>query len=132
MSHHREAVTASGAPGAVGPYSHAVKAGGLLFCSGQIPLDPETGEIVGDTAAAQATQCLENLAAIAVAGGCELGDAVKCTVLLTSMGDFAEVNEAYGAFFTGDPPARIAYEVSALPKNARVEIDAIIAMGGRD
>ena len=128
MSHHREAVTASGAPDAVGPYSHAVKAGGLLFCSGQIPLDPITGEIVGETAAEQATQCLENLAAIAAATGATLGDAAKCTVLLTSMGDFAEVNEAYAAFFTGEPPARIAYEVSALPRNARVEIDAVIAL----
>ena len=128
MSHHREAVTASGAPDAVGPYSHAVKAGGLLFCSGQIPLDPITGEIVGETAAEQATQCLANLAAIAAAGGAALGDAAKCTVLLTSMGDFAEVNEVYAAFFSAEPPARIAYEVSALPRNARVEIDAVIAL----
>jgi 2-iminobutanoate/2-iminopropanoate deaminase len=129
MSHHREAITATGAPAAVGPYSHAVKAGGLLFISGQVPLDPDTGEIVGSTAAEQATRCLENLATIAAAGGATLADAVKCTVLLTSMGDFAEVNEAYAAFFTADPPARVAYEVSALPKNARVEIDAIVAIG---
>jgi 2-iminobutanoate/2-iminopropanoate deaminase len=128
MSHHRETVTASGAPAAIGPYSQAVKAGGLLFCSGQLALDPETGELVGTTASEQATRCLENLAAIAAAGGCELADAVKCTVLLTSMADFAEVNDAYGAFFTSEPPARIAYEVSALPKNARVEIDAVIAL----
>jgi 2-iminobutanoate/2-iminopropanoate deaminase len=129
MSHHREAITATGAPAAVGPYSHAVKAGGLLFISGQVPLDPDTGEIVGSTAAEQATRCLENLATIAAAGGATLADAVKCTVLLTSMGDFAEVNEAYAAFFTADPPARVAYEVSALPKNARVEIDAVVAIG---
>jgi 2-iminobutanoate/2-iminopropanoate deaminase len=128
MSHHREAVTAPGAPEAVGPYSHAVRAGGLLFCSGQIPLDPRTGEVVGETAADQARQCLENLAAIASAAGCTLADAVKCTVLLTSMGDFGEVNEAYAAYFGGEPPARIAYEVSALPKNARVEIDAVVAL----
>ena len=129
MSHHREAITATGAPAAVGPYSHAVRAGGLLFISGQVPLDPDTGEIVGSTAAEQATQCLENLATIAAAGGATLADAAKCTVLLTSMGDFAEVNEAYAAFFTAEPPARVAYEVSALPKNARVEIDAIVAIG---
>jgi 2-iminobutanoate/2-iminopropanoate deaminase len=128
MSHHREAITATGAPGAVGPYSHAVKAGGLLFCSGQIPLDPDTGELVGSTAAEQATQCMENLAAIAAAAGATFADTVKCTVLLTSMADFVEVNEAYAAFFSADPPARIAYEVSALPKNARVEIDAIFAL----
>ena len=130
MSHHREVITATGAPAAVGPYSHAVKAGGLLFCSGQIPLDPDTGQIVGSTAAEQATRCLENLAAIAEAGGTSLSDAVKCTVLLTSMGDFAEVNEVYASFFGAEPPARIAYEVSALPRNARVEIDAIVALGG--
>ena len=128
MSHHRETVTAPGAPEAVGPYSHAVKAQGLLFCSGQIPLDPSSGELVGATAAEQARQCLENLATIAAAGGGTLADAVKCTVLLTSMGDFAEVNEAYADFFPADPPARVAYEVSALPKNARVEIDAVIAV----
>ena len=128
MSHHREVVTASGAPAAVGPYSHAVKAGGLLFCSGQIPLDPESGELVGETAADQAKQCLENLSAIAAAAGASLGDVVKCTVLLTSMADFVEVNEAYATYFSGEPPARIAYEVSALPRNARVEIDAIVAL----
>ena len=126
----REAITASGAPAAVGPYSHAVKAGGLLFVSGQIPLDPDTGELVGTTAAEQATQCLTNLATIVGAAGGRLSDAVKCTVLLTSMGDFVEVNEAYAEFFSGDFPARIAYEVSALPKNARVEIDAVVACTG--
>jgi 2-iminobutanoate/2-iminopropanoate deaminase len=124
----REAINASGAPGAVGPYSHAVKAGGLLFVSGQIPLDPDSGELVGTTAAEQATQCLNNLAAIAAAAGATLADAVKCTVLLTDMGDFVEVNDAYGGFFPADPPARVAYEVSALPKNASVEIDAVIAL----
>jgi 2-iminobutanoate/2-iminopropanoate deaminase len=126
----REAINASGAPDAVGPYSHAVKAAGLLFVSGQIPLDPDSGELVGSTAAEQATQCLNNLAAIASAAGASLGDAVKCTVLLTDMGDFAEVNDAYAGFFSGEFPARVAYEVSALPKNARVEIDAVIALPG--
>ncbi len=130
MSHHREVITAPGAPDAVGPYSHAVKAGGLLFCSGQIPLDPDSNEIVGDTAADQAVRCLENLSAIAAAAGASMADVVKCTVLLTSMTDFAEVNEAYAGFFETEPPARIAYEVSALPKGARVEIDAIVALGG--
>jgi 2-iminobutanoate/2-iminopropanoate deaminase len=126
----REVINASGAPDAVGPYSHAVKAGGLLFVSGQVPLDPDSGELVGTTAAEQATQCLQNLAAIAAAAGASLADAVKCTVLLTSMGDFAEVNDAYAAFFSGEFPARVAYEVSALPKSARVEIDAVIAVSG--
>ena len=123
----RETITASGAPDAVGPYSHAVKAGGLLFISGQIPLDPETNVITGTTAADQARQCLENLATIAAAAGTDLGQAVKLTVLLTNMGDFADVNEVYGGYFPSDPPARVAYQVGALPKGARVEIDAIVA-----
>ena len=129
MSHHRATVTALGAPDAVGPYSHAVKAGGLLFISGQIPLDPESGELVGDTPGDQARRCLENLSVIAAAGGASLGeDAVKLTVYLTDMAAFADVNEVYGSFFEGDPPARVAFGVAALPKGAQVEIDAILAL----
>ena len=129
MSHHREAVTALGAPDAVGPYSHAVKAGGLLFISGQIPLDPDSGELVGETPGDQARRCLENLSVIAAAGGASLGeDAVKLTVYLTDMTAFVEVNEVYGTFFEGDPPARVAFGVAALPKGAKVEIDAILAL----
>jgi 2-iminobutanoate/2-iminopropanoate deaminase len=129
MSHHRETVTAVGAPDAVGPYSHAVKAGGLLFISGQIPLDPDTGELVGDSPGDQARRCLENLSIIAAAGGASLGeDAVKLTVYLTDMAAFADVNEAYASFFEGDPPARVAFGVAALPKGAHVEIDAILAL----
>ena len=129
MSHHRETVTALGAPEAVGPYSHAVRAGGLLFCSGQIPLDPESGELVGDTPAEQARRCLENLSVVAAAAGASLSDdAVKLTIYLTDMGAFADVNEAYGSFFESDPPARVAFGVAALPKGAQVEIDAILAV----
>ena len=128
MSHHRETVDAAGAPAAVGPYSHAVKAGGLLFCSGQIPLDPESGELVGETAAEQARQCLENLSVVASAGGAQLADAVRCAVYLTDMGDFAAVNEVYGEYLGESLPARVAYGVAALPKGAQVEIDAIIAL----
>ena len=128
MPHHRETVTAVGAPAAVGPYSHAVKAGGLLFCSGQIPLDAQSGELVGETAAEQATQCLQNLEAVAAAAGATLADAVRCTVYLADMGDFADVNGAYEGFFPDEPPARVAFGVAALPKGARVEIDAIIAL----
>ena len=129
MSHHRETVTALGAPDAVGPYSHAVKAAGLLFISGQIPLDPESGELVGDQPGEQARRCLENLSVIAAAGGAALADdAVKLTVYLTDIAAFAEVNEVYGGFFEGDPPARIAFGVAALPKGAQVEIDAILAL----
>jgi 2-iminobutanoate/2-iminopropanoate deaminase len=129
MSHHRETVTAAGAPDAVGPYSHAVKAGGLLFISGQIPLDPESGELVGDTPPEQAKRCLENLSTIAEEGGCSLAeDGVKLTVYLTDIGAFADVNEVYAEFFNDQPPARVAYAVAALPKGAQVEIDAILAL----
>ena len=129
MSHHRETVTAVGAPDAVGPYTHAVRAGGLIFCSGQIPLNPDTGDLVGDSPGEQARRCLENLSIVAAAAGASLGeDAVKLTVYLTDMKAFAEVNEVYGEFFEGDPPARVAFGVAALPKGAQVEIDAILAV----
>jgi len=129
VSHHREPVTALGAPAAIGPYSHAVRAGGLLFCSGQIPLDPDTDELVGEAPGEQATRCLENLQAVCAAAGASLHDAVRCTVYLTDLaGAFAEVNEAYGKFFSADPPARVAIGVAALPKGAQVEIDAIVAL----
>jgi 2-iminobutanoate/2-iminopropanoate deaminase len=124
-------VTALGAPAAVGPYSHAVRAGDLLFCSGQIPLDAESGELVGATPSEQAVRCLENLAAVCAAAGASLADAVRVTVYLTDLpGAFAEVNEAYAAFFEADPPARVAIGVAALPKGAQVEIDAVIALPG--
>jgi 2-iminobutanoate/2-iminopropanoate deaminase len=128
VSKHREPVTALGAPAAIGPYSHAIRAGSLLFCSGQIPLDPESGELVGDTPAEQARQCLLNLQAVCAAAGAGLADAVRCTVYMTDLGAFAEVNAAYGEFFPADPPARVAVGVAALPKGAQVEIDAIIAL----
>ena len=129
MSAQREPVTAPDAPEAVGPYVHAVRAGGLLFCSGQIPIDPRTGELVGATAAEQAGRCLENLAAVCQAAGASLGDAVRLTVYLTDMTSFAAVNEVYGSFFENDPPARVAIGVAALPRGARVEIDAVVALG---
>jgi 2-iminobutanoate/2-iminopropanoate deaminase len=128
MSHHRETVTAVGAPDAVGPYTHAVRAGGLIFCSGQIPLDPDTGDLVGDSPGEQTRRCLENLSIVAAAAGASLGDAVKLTVYLTDMKAFGEVNEVYGDFFESDPPARVAFGVAALPKGAQVEIDAILAV----
>jgi 2-iminobutanoate/2-iminopropanoate deaminase len=122
-------VTAVGAPDAVGPYTHAVRAGGLIFCSGQIPLDPDSGDLVGDSPGEQARRCLENLSIVAAAAGASLGeDAVKLTVYLTDMKAFAEVNEVYGSFFGSDPPARVAFGVAALPKGAQVEIDAILAV----
>lgn len=128
MSHHREAVTALNAPAAIGPYSHAVRTGGLLFCSGQIPLHPESGDLVGDTPAEQARRCLENLEAVAAAAGASLADAVRMTVYMTDLGAFAEVNDVYGSFFEGEPPARVAIGVAALPRGAQVEIDAVVAL----
>ena len=126
----RQTVDAPGAPAAVGPYAHAVKAAGLLFCSGQIPLDPATGEIAGDTPAEQARRCLQNLRAVCVAAGTSLDAAVKVTVYLTDMAAFAEVNEAYTSFFPSEPPARVAIGVAALPRGAQVEIDAVVALVG--
>ena len=128
MTMHRQTVEAPGAPAAIGPYSHAVRTGNLLFCSGQVPLDPESGELVGDTPAEQARQCLRNLDAIARAAGASLADAVRIGVFLTDMSAFAEVNEAYAAFFPSEPPARAAIGVAALPLGAQVEMDAVIAV----
>ncbi len=130
MPAYRETVTALDAPAAIGPYSHAVRAGGLLFISGQIPLDASSGELVGDTPGDQARKCLENLSAVAAAAGAQLADAAQVTVYLTDMSAFAEVNEVYATFFETDPPARVAIGVAALPKGAQVEIAAIVALSG--
>jgi 2-iminobutanoate/2-iminopropanoate deaminase len=125
----RQSVSTDQAPEAIGPYSQGIRSGSLLFCSGQIPLDPSTGEIVKDDVDGQTRRCLENLAAVCEAAGGSLGDAVRCTVYLTDMGDFARVNEVYGSFFDGaEPPARVAIGVASLPKGADVEIDAIVAL----
>jgi 2-iminobutanoate/2-iminopropanoate deaminase len=128
MSGEREIVKAPGAPAAIGPYSHAVRAGGLLFCSGQIPLDPATGELVGETPAEQARRCLENLDAVCAAAGATLRDAVRITIYMTGLAAFGEVNEVYASFFADDPPARVTVGVAQLPKGAQVEIDAVVAL----
>lgn len=128
MSGAREAIDAPGAPAAVGPYSHAVRCGDLLFCSGQIPLDPVSGELVGQTPAEQAARCLQNLSAVCEAAGTSLRDAVRITIYMTDMSAFAEVNDVYAGFFEADPPARAAVGVAALPKGAAVEMDAIVAL----
>jgi 2-iminobutanoate/2-iminopropanoate deaminase len=128
VSHHREIVTALGAPAAVGPYSHAVRSGGLLFCSGQIPLDPESGELAGGGAAGQARRCLDNLALVCAAAGAQLADAVRITIYMTDLEAFAELNEAYASYFEGEPPARVTVGVAALPRGAAVEIDAVVAL----
>src|SRR5919199_4804083 len=128
MSHHRETVTADAAPAAAGPYSHAVRAGGLLFCSGQVAIDPGTGQLVAGGPGDQARRCLENLAVVAAAGGAGLADAVRIAVYVTDMSAFAEINEAYATYFEGDPPARTTIGVAALPLGAQVEMDAIVAI----
>lgn len=128
MASGRTVIQAPAAPAAIGPYSHAVRVGELLFCSGQIPLHPQSGEIVGATAAEQARRCLENLQAVCAAAGATLADAVRLTIYMTDLGRFAEVNDAYAEFFASDPPARVTVGVAALPKGAQVEIDAIVAI----
>jgi 2-iminobutanoate/2-iminopropanoate deaminase len=133
MGPQRETIDAPGAPPAIGPYSHAVRVasgaeGGLLFCSGQIPLDPASGELVGATPAEQALRCLENLQAVCEAAGTTLQRAVRLTIYMTDLAAFAEVNEVYASFFAADPPARVTVGVAQLPKGAYVEIDAIVAL----
>ncbi len=126
----RQTVAAPDAPAAIGPYSHAIRAGGLLFCSGQIPLDPATGEIAGAGAPEQAERCLRNLEAVCAAAGTALRHAVRLTIYMTDLADFAAVNEVYGTFFDDAPPARVTIGVAALPRGALVEIDAIVALDG--
>jgi 2-iminobutanoate/2-iminopropanoate deaminase len=117
------------APAAIGPYSQAIAKDGFLFVSGQLPLDPSSGEVVGTNAAQQLEQSLKNMSAIAEAAGTSLSKTVKTTVLLTDLGEFAAVNEVYGQFFHAPYPARACYQVVALPKGARVEVEAVIALG---
>lgn len=118
-------VSTPNAPAAVGAYSQAVVSNGLVFCSGQIPLDPATGELVGGSIGDQTRRCLENLAAVLEAAGTSLENVVKVSAFLADMGDFPEFNEAYGEFFGEDPPARATFAVAALPKGAEVEVECI-------
>ena len=122
-------VFTSNAPAAIGPYSQAIRAGNLLFVSGQIPLDPATGALIpDDTIQAQTTRALQNLSAILAQAGASLDQVVKTTVFLRDMEDFAEMNRVYSTFFTADCPARSAVQVARLPKDVRVEIEAIAAL----
>lgn len=123
----RETIAAGGAPAAVGPYSHATRLGNLLFCSGQLPLDPATGRPVEGGLAAQTSRCLENLQAVCRAAGTDLARALRLTLYTTALSRFAELNEAYAAFFAAEPPARVTVGVAALPLGAAVEIEAIVA-----
>jgi 2-iminobutanoate/2-iminopropanoate deaminase len=126
----KEPVHSDKAPKAIGPYSQAIKtdAGKLVFCSGQIALHPETGEIVGTTASEQCKQVMENLREVLAAAGADLSKVVRTTIFLADMNDFAAVNEIYGSYFRKTPPARATVEVSRLPKDVRVEIDAIAVL----
>jgi 2-iminobutanoate/2-iminopropanoate deaminase len=123
-----EQVHSDSAPAAIGPYSQAIKAGPLVFLSGQIPLDPKSMEIVSDDIAAQTHQVFKNLIAVADAAGGNLSNAVKLTIYLTDLGDFAVVNEIMAGYFSEPYPARATIQVSALPKGSAVEIDAILAL----
>ena len=120
----RQAISTGGAPGAIGPYSQAIQSGDMLFCSGQLGLDPNTGELV-DGVEAQADRALRNLQSVLDAGGLSFDDVVKTTIFLADIGDFAAVNEVYARFMPDPPPARSTFQVAALPKNGRVEIEAI-------
>lgn len=121
----KKIISSADAPKAVGPYSQAIEKNGILFLSGQIPLDPLSGQIVGNTVEQQTQQVLKNMNAVLNAAGCSLDDVVKTTVFLTNIDDFATVNAVYGRYFTTEFPARSAVAVKALPKGAMVEIEAI-------
>ena len=121
----KEVIATDAAPAAIGPYSQAVKAGGLLFCSGQIPLDPATGQVVAGGIVEQTEQVMRNLEAVLAAAGVGFAAVVKSTIFLTNLGDFAAVNEVYGRHFTAAPPARATVEVSGLPRGVAVEIEVI-------
>jgi 2-iminobutanoate/2-iminopropanoate deaminase len=121
-------ISTSEAPEAIGPYSQAVRTGRFLFCSGQIPLDPKTGKLVAVDIATQTRRVLDNIAAILKTEGLTFDNVVKTTVFLTNLGDFQTVNEIYGSCFKGQPPARSTVQVSALPKGANIEMEAIAAI----
>ena len=124
----RQAVASEAAPRAIGPYSQAIRAGSLLFVSGQIPIDPATGALVDGDIAAQTHRVFANLQAILQAGGASFDHVVRATVYLADMNDFAVVNEVYGTYFSAPAPARATVQAARLPKDARVEIDVIASL----
>lgn len=129
MSHDRRIVATASAPKAIGPYSQAVVAGGFVFTAGQIALDPATGAMVGaGNVSLETERVLKNLEAVLVAAGSGLDRVVRCDVFLADLADFGAVNEAYGRFFTANPPARVTVQAARLPKDAKVEIAAIAAV----
>lgn len=125
----RKTVEAIGAPEAAGPYSHAVAHDGVLYCSGQVPIDPDTGKLIEAGPGEQAAQCLANLEVVCAAAGTSLANALMVSVFVTDLGAGAEVNAAYAARFDSDPPARAMVEVAGLPLGAGVEIAAVVALG---
>ena len=125
----KQSVHSPAAPAAIGPYSPAIRVGELVFCSGQVPLDPATRELVPGDIAAQTNQSLRNMKAVLEAAGATMDQVVKTTIFLVDMADFAKVNEVYGKYFATTPPARSTVQVSALPKGARVEVEAIAHLG---
>jgi 2-iminobutanoate/2-iminopropanoate deaminase len=127
----KDIVTTDRAPRAIGPYSQAVRAGDLVFASGQIPIDPATGEFVAGGVAEQTEQVLRNLTAVFEAAGLGMNQIVKTTVFLADMDDFTAMNEVYGRFFSVEPPARATVQAARLPRDARVEIEAIAVIGNR-
>lgn len=124
----KKVIATSKAPAAIGPYSQAIRAGSFVFLSGQIPLDPDSGEMVGKTAAAQTKQVMSNLSAVLEEAGVGLESLVKTTIFLADLGDFAAVNEVYASYFSEAPPARATVEVSCLPKGALVEIEGVAVL----
>jgi 2-iminobutanoate/2-iminopropanoate deaminase len=121
----KDPISTKSAPAAIGPYSQAIRAGGFVFLSGQIPLDPVTGALVEGDIAAQTDRVMKNLAGVLEAAGCTFDDVVRTTIFLANLADFQVVNETYGRYFHSVPPARATVQVAALPKGAKVEIDAI-------
>ena len=128
----KQIIATLGAPAAIGPYSQAVRAGDFIFLSGQIPLDPHTGELVSGDVTIQARRVMENLAAVLRAADAKFSDVVRATIYMTNLDDFAKVNEVYGSYFGNEPPARATVQVAALPRGAEVEIDMIAHLGARD
>ena len=121
----KETISTENAPGAIGPYSQAVKAGNMVFCSGQIPIDPATGEFISSDVAEQTRQVLKNLNAVLEAAGSNLNNVIKTTVFLADMNDFTAMNEIYAEFFNENKPARATVQAARLPRDARVEIECI-------
>jgi 2-iminobutanoate/2-iminopropanoate deaminase len=121
----KQAISSPDAPKAIGPYSPAIRAGQLLFVSGQIPLDPATGQMIGGDITAQTRRVLDNVGALLASGGLTFADVVRTTIFLADMNDFTAVNEVYGTYFSAPAPARATVQVARLPKDARVEIDVI-------